>query len=151
MTGHRVLFTLLASLLSSALARSNLPNHTELLVSVLADEAWVQGEGESLDLVRELMTESITATRSQHVSMEIDFRSLGSGNISDIDLTGSSVVVTLTDCAGTQELSREVAGRGEILHVGVTDLACARLEETGILVPMIPPASGIIQLLADFK
>ena len=148
MTGHRVLFTLQASLLTSALARSNLPNHTELLVSVLADEAWVQGEGESLDLVRELMTESITSTRSEHVSMEIDFRSLGSGNI---DLTGSSVVVTLTDCAGTQELSRKVAGRGEILHVGVTDLACARLEETGILVPMIPPASGIIQLLADFK
>ena len=148
MTGHRVLFTLQASLLTSALARSNLPNHTELLVSVLADEAWVQGEGESLDLVRELMTESITSTRSEHVSMEIDFRSLGSGNI---DLTGSSVVVTLTGCAGTQELSRKVAGRGEILHVGVTDLACARLEETGILVPMIPPASGIIQLLADFK
>ena len=97
MTAHWVLFTLLASLLTSSL-----PNHTELLVSVLADEAWVQGEGESLDLVRELMTESITSTRSEHVSMEIDFRSLGSGNISDIDLSGSSVVVTLTDCAATQ-------------------------------------------------
>ena len=136
----------------SALARSNLPNHTELLVTVLADEAWVRGESQSLDTMREVITESITSARSDHVSMEVDFRTLVPGNLSDkVDLEQSSVVVTITDCAKTHEINREMVEAGDLLHVGVTDLACSRLEEAGILVPMIPPGSGLIQLLTDFK
>ena len=139
-------------LASSALARSNLPNHTELLVTVLADEAWVKGESQSLDTMREVITESITSARSDHVSMEVDFRTLVPGNLSDkVDLEQSSVVVTITDCAKTHEINREMVEAGDLLHVGVTDLACSRLEEAGILVPMIPPGSGLIQLLTDFK
>ena len=139
-------------LASSALARSNLPNHTELLVTVLADEAWVKGESQSLDTVREVITESITSARSDHVSMEIDFRSLVPGNLSDkVDLEQSTVVVTITDCAKTHEINRELMEAGDLLHVGITDLACSRLEEAGILLPMIPPGSGLIQLLTDFK
>ena len=139
-------------LASSALARSNLPNHTELLVTVLADEAWVKGESQSLDTVREVITESITSARSDHVSMEIDFRSLVPGNLSDkVDLEQSSVVVTITDCAKTHEINRELMEAGDLLHVGITDLACSRLEEAGILLPMIPPGSGLVQLLTDFK
>ena len=147
---HCVLSILL--LASSALARSNLPNHTELLVTVLADEAWVKGESQSLDTVREVITESITSAKSDHVSMEIDFRSLVPGNLSDkVDLEQSSVVVTITDCAKTHEINRELIEAGDLLHVGITDLACSRLEEAGILMPMIPPGSGLIQLLTDFK
>ena len=139
-------------LAASALARSNLPNHTELLVTVLADEAWVRGESQSLDTMREVITESITSARSDHVSMEVDFRTLVPGNLSDkVDLEQSSVVVTITDCAKTHEINMELVEAGDILHVGVTDLACSRLEEAGILVPMIPPGSGLIQLLTDFK
>ena len=139
-------------LASSALARSNLPNQTELLVTVLADEAWVKGESQSLDTVREVITESITSAKSDHVSMEIDFRSLVPGNLSDkVDLEQSSVVVTITDCAKTHEINRELMEAGDLLHVGITDLACSRLEEAGILMPMIPPGSGLIQLLTDFK
>ena len=139
-------------LASSALARSNLPNHTELLVTVLADEAWVKGESQSLDTVREVITESITSARSDHVSMEIDFRTLVPGNLSDkVDLEESSVVVTITDCDKTHEINRELMEAGDLLHVGITDLACSRLEEAGILMPMIPPGSGLIQLLSDFK
>ena len=139
-------------LASSALARSNLPNHTELLVTVLADEAWVKGESQSLDTVREVITESITSARSDHVSMEIDFRTLVPGNLSDkVDLEQSSVVVTITDCAKTHEINMELMEAGDLLHVGITDLACSRLEEAGILMPMIPPGSGLIQLLSDFK
>ena len=139
-------------LASSALARSNLPNHTELLVTVLADEAWVRGESQSLDTMREVITESITSARSDHVSMEVAFRTLVPGNLSDkVDLEQSSVVVTITDCAKTHEINREMVEAGDLLHVGVTDLACSRLEEAGILVPMIPPGSGLIQLLTDFK
>ena len=147
---HCVLSILI--LASSALARSNLPNHTELLVTVLADEAWVKGESQSLDTVREVITESITSAKSDHVSMEIDFRSLVPGNLSDkVDLEQSSVVVTITDCAKTHEINRELMEAGDLLHVGITDLACSRLEEAGILMPMIPPGSGLIQLLSDFK
>ena len=147
---HCVLSILI--LASSALARSNLPNHTELLVTVLAGEAWVKGESQSLDTVREVITESITSARSDHVSMEIDFRSLVPGNLSDkVDLEQSSVVVTITDCAKTHEINRELMEAGDLLHVGITDLACSRLEEAGILMPMIPPGSGLIQLLTDFK
>ena len=139
-------------LASSALARSNLPNHTELLVTVLVDEAWVRGESQSLDTMREVITESITSARSDHVSMEVDFRTLVPGNLSDkVDLEQSSVVVTITDCAKTHEINMELVEAGDMLHVGVTDLACSRLEEAGILVPMIPPGSGLIQLLTDFK
>ena len=139
-------------LASSALARSNLPNHTELLVTVLADVAWVRGESQSLDTMREVITESITSARSDHVSMEVAFRTLVPGNLSDkVDLEQSSVVVTITDCAKTHEINREMVEAGDLLHVGVTDLACSRLEEAGILVPMIPPGSGLIQLLTDFK
>ena len=147
---HCVLSILI--LASSALARSNLPNHTELLVTVLADEAWVKGESQSLDTVREVITESITSARSDHVSMEIDFRTLVPGNLSDkVDLEQSSVVVTITDCAKTHEINMELMEAGDLLHVGITDLACSRLEEAGILMPMIPPGSGLIQLLSDFK
>ena len=147
---HCVLSILI--LASSALARSNLPNQTELLVTVLADEAWVKGESQSLDTVREVITESITSAKSDHVSMEIDFRSLVPGNLSDkVDLEQSSVVVTITDCAKTHEINRELMEAGDLLHVGVTDLACSRLEEAGILMPMIPPGSGLVQLLTDFK
>ena len=147
---HCVLSILI--LASSALARSNLPNQTELLVTVLADEAWVKGESQSLDTVREVITESITSAKSDHVSMEIDFRSLVPGNLSDkVDLEQSSVVVTITDCAKTHEINRELMEAGDLLHVGITDLACSRLEEAGILMPMIPPGSGLVQLLTDFK
>ena len=142
----------LLALASPSLARSNLPNHTELLVTVLADEAWVTGERQSLDSVREVITESITTARSDHVSMEVDFRTLVPGNLSEnVDLDLSSVVVTLTDCAKTHEINKGLMEAGELLHVGMTDLACSRLEEAGILVPMIPPGSGLIQLLTDFK
>ena len=148
--GHTALSLLL--LASTALARSNLPNHTELLVTILADEAWVTGERQSLDAVREVITESITAARSDHVSMEVAFRTLVPGNLSDsVDLDMSTVVVTMTDCAKTHEINKELREAGKMLHVGVTDLACSRLEEAGILVPMIPPGSGLIQLLTDFK
>ena len=152
MTHCTLSLLILAASALTTLARSNLPNHTELLVTVLANEAWVTAESQSLDAVREVITASITAARSDHVSMEVAFRTLTPGNLSDnVDLEASSVVVSLTDCAKTHEISRELGEAGDTLHVGLTDLACSRLEETGILVPMIPPGSGLIQLLTDFK
>ena len=71
--------------------RANLPTFAEISASVLVDEAWVQGEQESLDLVRELVsinqseatllvltnqvTSSISSASSSRVSIEfIEFR-----------------------------------------------------------------------------
>ena len=59
--------------------------------------------------------------------------------------------MSLTTCAKSHELNTAIKSEGHLLHVAVTDLACHRLEETGILIPMIPPGSGLIQLIADFK
>ena len=75
----------------SHIHRANLPTFAEISASVLADEAWVQGEQESVDLVRELVsinqseanllvltnqvTASISAASSSRVSIEfIEFR-----------------------------------------------------------------------------
>ena len=61
------------------------------------------------------------------------------------------MVVSLTNCAKSHELNMNLKSEGHLLHVAITDLACDRLEETGILIPMIPPGSGLIQLVSDFK
>ena len=74
---------ILTSLIGLTVGKSNLPNHTELVVSVLADESWVMGEGMTMDSVRDLMTESITSSRSTHVSMEILFNTMTSVNMTD--------------------------------------------------------------------
>lgn len=78
-----VRFLVFVSFLGLTLGNSNLPNHTELVVSVLADESWVRGEGMTMDSVRDLMTESITSSRSTHVSMEILFNIMTSPNMTD--------------------------------------------------------------------
>ena len=80
MTVRILIFT---SFIGLTLGKSNLPNHTELVVSVLADESWVRGEGMTLDSVRDKMTESITSSRSDHVSMEILFNTMTSVNMTD--------------------------------------------------------------------
>ena len=83
-----------------AIHRANLPTFAEISASVLADEAWVQGEQESVDLVRELVsinqseanllvltnqvTASISAASSSRVSIEfIEFRQR-KGLLSDV-------------------------------------------------------------------
>ena len=78
-----VRFLVFFSFLGLTLGNSNLPNHTQLVVSVLADESWVRGEGMTMDSVRDLMTESITSSRSTHVSMEILFNTMTSPNMTD--------------------------------------------------------------------
>ena len=79
---------LIIFMISGGSALSNLPNHTELMVSVLADEAWVKMEGFTLDKVEEMMTTSITGSSSEHVSMKMTFTEMTSGNITDNIDTG---------------------------------------------------------------
>ena len=82
-------FLLLACLFSISQAKSNLPNHTELVVSVVADENWVRKEGMTLDQLETIMNEAITGSSSSHVSMEIVFNNMAAMNISeDADLGG---------------------------------------------------------------
>ena len=79
---------LIIFMISGGSALSNLPNHTELMVSVLADEAWVKMEGFTLDKVEEMMTASITGSSSEHVSMKMTFTEMTPGNITDNIDTG---------------------------------------------------------------
>ena len=81
---------LLLMLASSGQALSNLPNHTELMVSVLADRSWVGMEALTLDEVETILTESITGSRSEHVSMKMAFNEMVPGNITDNIDTGQS-------------------------------------------------------------
>ena len=79
---------LIIFMISGGSALSNLPNHTELMVSVLADEAWVKMEGFTLNKVEEMMTASITGSSSEHVSMKMTFTEMTPGNITDNIDTG---------------------------------------------------------------
>ena len=131
------------------MSRSDLPNGTELLVRVLADPAWVRGEAASLDTVRELLTQSLESAASDLVTMEVVFSTITEANITDTGTESASVVVTMTGCDLAHSLTSQLPA--SVLHVAVTDLGCSRLEDVGILIPMVPPGSGILQLIADFK
>ena len=66
-------------------------------------------------------------------------------------LEGSSVVVSVTSCEKTHDIHHQLMAHPHLLHIGVTDIACNRLEDTGVLIPLIPSGMAIIQLIADFK
>ena len=63
----------------------------------------------------------------------------------------SDVIVTMTSCIKTHDLHMAIKMMEDILHVGVTSLPCDRLEEAGVLIPMIKPGQDIVQLIADFR
>ena len=82
------MFLMLAcAMFSMSQAKSNLPNHTELVVAVVADENWVRKEEMTMAQLETFMTESISSSSSSHVSMEIVFNTMTAMNISeDADL-----------------------------------------------------------------
>ena len=64
------------------------------------------------------------------------------------DLT---VVLTLLDCAKTHSLSRKVTMH-DTLHIGLTDIGCKRGgQEPSVLIPVVGPGTGLVQLLADLR
>ena len=63
----------------------------------------------------------------------------------------SDVIVTLASCERTHQLHKDIKMLEHILHVGMTSLPCDRLEEAGILLPMIKPGHDIVQLVSDFR
>ena len=84
--------------------------------------------------------------------MEVVFSNVSEANTTDNVDTGAesaSVVVTMTGCDLAHSLTSQLPA--SVLHVAITDLGCPRLEDVGILIPMVPPGSGILQLIADFK
>ena len=64
------------------MARSDLPNHTELVVA--ADPGWVRGRGLLLDTVRDLVTRSVASAASPRVSMDLVFHTLNDDTLADI-------------------------------------------------------------------
>ena len=75
---------LLVGIASKAWARSDLPNHTDVLVTVVADDDWLTYQGMSPDILKGLITKSIEdqATFS-HGTLESTFTSMTTGSIMD--------------------------------------------------------------------
>ena len=156
MSGHTV--WLLVLMLGTTLARSNLPNQTELTVQVMVDSGWVKSNGGSLANVDMVLTQVITSASSSHVSMKIDVMELVSeeSKISletNFDVNETDVLVTLTRCSTTHNIHDSILAGGvdHILHVGVTSVPCARLDNTGVLMPMVTTNNDMVQLISDFK
>ena len=160
----------LPMLLGSSQALSNLPNHTELMVRVLVDSGWVRSNRMSMDNVERILTQVIPSARSNHVSMNIDVMELvaeenitlweNNVNLTAIDVLNqyfdvneTDVLITLTRCSTTHQLHDSLVAGGvdHILHVGMTGVPCARLDHTGVLMPMVTTDNNMVQLLRDFK
>ena len=53
--------------------RPNLPTNTELLVTVMADEAWVRSEGMSLEDVEDAISDALATSGSASIRMTLEF------------------------------------------------------------------------------
>ena len=51
----------------------------------------------------------------------------------------------------THEINAETNRWNGVLQLAITDSDCNRLEESALLIPMIPPGHEIKQVIADFK
>lgn len=72
----------LVLLATKAGARSDFPNHTEVLVTIMADENWVGKQGMPLTVLQDVMTNSISSNaRFSNGILESTFTSLPPGNI----------------------------------------------------------------------
>ena len=83
-TSLSLVAVLVAVLVAGAVARSDLPNHTELVVAVAADPGWVRGRGLLLDTVRDLVKRSVASAASARVSMDLVFHTLNDDTLADI-------------------------------------------------------------------
>ena len=64
------------------------------------------------------------------------------------------MLITLTTCKRSLDINKELKMSEEgssILHVAISDIGCDRLETPGLMIPITTPATGLIQLAADFK
>ena len=73
---------LVIAIVTQAGARSNLPNNTEVLITIMADDNWVSKQGLNIDSVKDIMTNSIAAhAKFEYGSFESTFDKLKTGNV----------------------------------------------------------------------
>ena len=136
-------------------ARSDLPNSTDVLVTILADEDWVAGQRMPMATLKDLMTNSIASQdKLGHGTLESTFVAMTSDDImAQID-PETTVVVTLTDCENTHMMNQDLIlneMNEQLIHFAVSDLTCNRLTGESFLLPVTTPQNSLLQLVTDFK
>ena len=81
--------------LGSVLALPDLPDNTELMVTVLADQHWVRGQDMDMDSVQEALEQSILNTRGPHVGMQFSFNTLPAGGLNETGLDLGEFIISV--------------------------------------------------------
>ena len=136
-------------------ARSDLPNSTDVLITILADEAWLASQRMPLAAVKDLMTNSIASQdKFGHGTLESTFTAIESSDIMGQIDSETTVVVTLADCEKTHMMNDDLMMNEmneQLIHFAVSDLTCNRLSGESFLLPVTTPENSLIQLVTDFK
>ena len=136
-------------------AGSDLPNSTEVLVTILADETWLAKHRMPVATVKDLMTNSIASQdKLGHGTLESTFSSMTSSDIMGQIDDETTVVVTLADCENTHSMNQDLMlnkMNEQLIHFAVSDLTCNRLSGESFLLPITTPENSLIQLVTDFK
>ena len=90
--------------------RPNLPTDTELLVTVVADEAWIRSEGMTMESVEEALSSALASSGSATVRMTLVWHSTnmtmmsaysdnstGIGSMNDTDTGGYNILTIVID------------------------------------------------------
>ena len=136
-------------------ARSDLPNSTDVLITILADETWLAKHRMPVATVKDLMTNSIASQdKLGHGTLESTFSSMTSSDIMGQIDDETTVVVTLADCENTHSMNQDLMlnkMNEQLIHFAVSDLTCNRLSGESFLLPITTPENSLIQLVTDFK
>ena len=136
-------------------ARSDLPNNTEVLVTILVDETWLASQLMPVATLKDLMTNSIASQdKFTHGTMESTFSLMTSDDIMEQVGSETTVLVTLADCEKTHMMNDDLVTNEmnhQLIHFAVSDLTCDRLAGESFLLPVTTPDTSLIQLVTDFK
>ena len=149
----------------------NLPTDTDISVTVVVDEAWVNTEGLSSGDVENILRpvlqgynsgglevtdfRQITLRNAANISQEVDF-----GKINNLHLVyfihycskeSTRVLVTLANCENSHLMNAVVQDYPYLMHVGLSEGKCERFLGAGVMMPVMAPGEDIVQLITDFK
>ena len=70
--------------------RPSLPTNTELLVTVMADEAWIRSEGMTLEDVETAVSDALATSGSASIRMTLEFQVMNKSMIMNDNMTYTS-------------------------------------------------------------
>ena len=148
----------------------NLPTDTDISVTVVVDEAWVNseglGSGEIENILKPVLQgyndgglevtdfKQIKLENAANISQEVDFGKKiiicsRKRFLTFIDTT--RVLVTLADCSNSHLMNVEVQEHPHLMHIGLSEGKCERFPGAGVLMPVLAPGEEIVQLITDFR